>query len=144
MIATERGGQLAGSHPPGPRPARALGALPLGRHRRAGALPRLRRAAGGPVLVCVHGLDGSAANWAAIAPLLTSRFRVLAPDLAGHGLTRSARRSSSVAANQVLLHRFVEAVRAAPALLIGNSMGGMISLLEAAANPECGDRPDPG
>ena len=136
MIATERGGQLAGSHPPGPRPARALG----GHSRWAdidGPVHYLDFGgpAGGPVLVCVHGLDGSAVNWAAIAPLLTSRFRVLAPDLAGHGLTRSAGRSSSVAANQVLLHRFVEAVRAAPALLIGNSMGGMISLLEAAANP---------
>ena len=53
-------------------------------------------------------------NWAAIAPLLTGRYRLLAPDLAGHGLTRSAGRGTDVAANQVLLHRFIEAVPGSP------------------------------
>ncbi|MGH3120870.1 MAG: alpha/beta fold hydrolase, partial [Streptosporangiaceae bacterium] len=48
--------------------------------------------AGAPVIVAVHGLEGSAVNWSAIAPLLTDRYRVLAPDLAGHGFTRSAGR----------------------------------------------------
>jgi len=38
----------------------------------------------------VHGLEGCAVNWSALAPLLTDRYRVLAPDLAGHGFTRSA------------------------------------------------------
>jgi alpha/beta hydrolase fold len=46
----------------------------------------------GPGIVCVHGLGGSAVNWSAIAPLLTGRYRLLAPDLAGHGLTRPAAR----------------------------------------------------
>ena len=83
------------------------------------------------MLVCVHGLGGSAQNWAAIAPLLAGRFRLLAPDLAGHGLTRSQGRSTTVQANQRLLHRFIETVPGGPVLLMGNSMGGMISLLEA-------------
>ena len=48
--------------------------------------------AGAPVIVAVHGLEGSAVNWSALAPLLTDRYRVLAPDLAGHGFTRSAGR----------------------------------------------------
>jgi pimeloyl-ACP methyl ester carboxylesterase len=34
--------------------------------------------AGGPVIVCVHGLGGSAVNWTAVAPLLTGTCRVLA------------------------------------------------------------------
>jgi len=34
-----------------------------------------------------------------------------------------------------LLHRFLEAVCAGPVILFGNSMGGMISLLEASAAP---------
>jgi len=87
----------------------------------------------GPVIVCVHGLGGSAVNWSAIAPLLTDRCRVLAPDLAGHGLTRSAGRGTDVAANRGLLHRFIETVCDGPVILMGNSMGGMISLLEASA-----------
>jgi pimeloyl-ACP methyl ester carboxylesterase len=92
--------------------------------------------ADGPVIVCVHGLGGSSVNWAAIAPLLTHRYRILAPDLAGHGLTRSAGRGAGVAANRLLLHRFIESVPAGPVILMGNSMGGMISLLEAGAAPD--------
>jgi pimeloyl-ACP methyl ester carboxylesterase len=100
--------------------------------------------AGGPVIVCVHGLGGSAVNWAAIAPLLTDRYRLLAPDLAGHGLTQSAGRGADVTSNRALLHRFIESVPAIaagrtspakPVILMGNSMGGMISLLEATAAP---------
>jgi pimeloyl-ACP methyl ester carboxylesterase len=91
--------------------------------------------ADGPLIVCVHGLGGSAVNWAAVAPLLTDRYRLLGPDLAGHGLTRSAGRGTGVAANRVLLHRFIESVSAGPVILMGNSMGGMISLLEAGAAP---------
>jgi len=87
----------------------------------------------GPVIVCVHGLAGAAVNWSAIAPLLTGRCRVLAPDLAGHGLTRSAGRATDVQANTRLLDRFIEHVSDTPVILMGNSMGGMISLLEARA-----------
>jgi len=91
--------------------------------------------AGAPVIVAVHGLDGCAVNWSALAPLLTSRYRVLALDLAGHGLTRAAGRSTDVSANRSLLHAFIEAVAGGPVILMGNSMGGMISLLEASAAP---------
>ncbi len=91
--------------------------------------------AGAPVIVCVHGLDGCAVNWSALAPLLTSRYRVLAPDLAGHGLTRAAGRSTGVTANRSLLHDFIEAVAGGPVILMGNSMGGMISLMEASQAP---------
>jgi pimeloyl-ACP methyl ester carboxylesterase len=88
-----------------------------------------------PTVVCVHGLTGSAVNWSAIAPLLTGRCRLVAPDLAGHGLTRSAGRGTDVASNRVLLHRFIESVPAGPVILMGNSMGGMIALLEASFAP---------
>jgi pimeloyl-ACP methyl ester carboxylesterase len=89
-----------------------------------------------PMIVCVHGLGGSAVNWSALAPLLTDRYRVLAPDLAGHGLTRSGGRGTSVTANRDLLDRFIRSMSAGPVILMGNSMGGMISLLEVAYSPD--------
>jgi pimeloyl-ACP methyl ester carboxylesterase len=92
-------------------------------------------AAGGPTVVCVHGLAGSAVNWLAIAPLLAGTCRILAVDLPGHGLTPSQGRGTSVPAMHALLHQFIEAVPAAPVILFGNSMGGMISLLEASTVP---------
>jgi pimeloyl-ACP methyl ester carboxylesterase len=36
----------------------------------------------------------------------------------------------------VLLDRFVREVAGAPAILVGNSMGGMVSIMEAVANPD--------
>lgn len=89
----------------------------------------------GPAVVCVHGLAGAAVNWSAVAPLLAGRCRIFALDLPGHGLTRSLGRGTNVPAMRDLLHRFIEAVPGGPVLLIGNSMGGMLSLLEASTVP---------
>jgi pimeloyl-ACP methyl ester carboxylesterase len=90
----------------------------------------------GPLMVCVHGLGGSLVNWAAVAPTLSKTCRVLALDLAGFGRTRSHGRSTSVHANQQLLHRFLTEVCGDPVILVGNSMGGLISILQTAAHPE--------
>lgn len=92
--------------------------------------------ADGPMIVAVHGLGGSAWNWLAVAPLLTSRCRMVAIDLAGHGLTAAAGRPTTVQANRRLLDRFIREVIGAPVVLMGNSMGGLITLLESAASPE--------
>ena len=89
----------------------------------------------GPPVVCVHGLGGSHANWHDLGPLLAARHRVYAIDLAGHGRTPRAGRSASVVANRALLDRFLDEVVGEPAVLLGNSMGGTISLLEAAEAP---------
>jgi pimeloyl-ACP methyl ester carboxylesterase len=90
----------------------------------------------GPLVVCVHGLGGSHANWLAIAPVLARSSRVLALDLAGFGLTRGGLRKTTVQANGDLLHRFVSEVTGTPAILVGNSMGGTIVALETAAHPD--------
>jgi pimeloyl-ACP methyl ester carboxylesterase len=90
----------------------------------------------GPLVVCVHGLGGSHINWMALAPRLTKTCRVVALDLAGHGLTEPAGRRTDVHSNRRLLDRFLREVTGAPALLIGNSMGGLITLLEADRSPD--------
>lgn len=90
----------------------------------------------GPLVVCVHGLGGAAWNWSALAPLLTTDARVLAVDLAGHGHTLAAGRRTTVPANRRLLERFLREVAGEPVILVGNSMGGAISALQAAATPD--------
>jgi pimeloyl-ACP methyl ester carboxylesterase len=92
--------------------------------------------ADGPLLVMVHGLGGSAVNWAAIAPLLTQTCRVLALDLVGFGHTKAGTHSTSITANQGMLARFLREVAGGPAILVGNSMGGTIAILQAARHPE--------
>jgi pimeloyl-ACP methyl ester carboxylesterase len=90
-----------------------------------------------PVLVLVHGLGGSHLNWDVLAPHLTPHARVVALDLPGFGRSEPGDRRATVHENVAVLHRFLVEVVGEPAVLVGNSMGGMISVLEAA---RAGDR----
>jgi pimeloyl-ACP methyl ester carboxylesterase len=90
----------------------------------------------GPRMVCVHGLGGSALNWSAIGPRLAERCRVVALDLAGHGRSPGAGRSTGLRANRRLLDRFLREVAGTPVILVGNSMGGMLTILQAGRAPE--------
>jgi pimeloyl-ACP methyl ester carboxylesterase len=90
---------------------------------------------GGPPLVCVHGLSGSALNWIAVGPALAERHRVLALDLRGFGRTPMGA-GTRLGDNHRLLDRFLRVVVGRPAVVIGNSMGGLVAVLQAAAAPE--------
>ncbi|WP_104525804.1 alpha/beta fold hydrolase [Blastococcus atacamensis] len=92
--------------------------------------------ADGPVLVLVHGLGGSHLNWDLFAPLVREHARVLAVDLPGFGRSEPGTRTAGVAANVAVLHRFLDEVVGEPVVLVGNSMGGMISVLETGEHPE--------
>ncbi len=89
-----------------------------------------------PPFVFVHGLGGSHLNWCEIGPQLAAGRRAVALDLHGFGLTPGNRRTSAVRANVRLLDRFVREICGTPVILVGNSMGGMISVLQAAAAPD--------
>lgn len=88
-----------------------------------------------PPIVMVHGLGGSHLNWVHIARPLTKRNRVIAIDLPGFGLSPAAGRATSIEANTKLLDRFINEIIGEPVILMGNSMGGAITILQAAANP---------
>jgi pimeloyl-ACP methyl ester carboxylesterase len=90
-----------------------------------------------PTLVLVHGLGGSHLNWDLLAPHLTPHARVVALDLPGFGRSEPGDRRATVHANVDVLDRFLTDVVGGPAVLVGNSMGGMISILAAA---RAGDR----
>jgi pimeloyl-ACP methyl ester carboxylesterase len=88
-----------------------------------------------PPVVLVHGLGGSHLDWVLAASALATQRRVLALDLPGFGLTPAAGRLATVQASAALLGRFVREVAGAPAVLVGNSMGGTVSMLQARADP---------
>jgi pimeloyl-ACP methyl ester carboxylesterase len=89
-----------------------------------------------PAIVLVHGLGGSYLNWALLGPRLTVHARVYAVDLPGFGLSHPAGRRGTVTANAGVLGTFLDRVVGGPAVLVGNSMGGMISMIYAAARPD--------
>lgn len=88
---------------------------------------------GTPILM-VHGLGGSAVNWDAVGPALGDLGHSVALDLPGFGL--------SPPGPDWELRTHASAVRSiirqlgAPAVLIGNSMGGLVSEMVAVAAPE--------
>ena len=89
-----------------------------------------------PPIVFVHGLGGSHLNWCLLGPHLAAGRRAVALDLHGFGLTPGLRANSTVQANARLLDRFIREVVGTPVILVGNSMGGLISILETAAHPD--------
>jgi pimeloyl-ACP methyl ester carboxylesterase len=89
----------------------------------------------GPAIVLVHGLGGSHLNWLTVGPALALRGRVVAPDLPGFGRSGRSPRGTSVEVMGTALAKFIDAVSTEPVHLVGNSMGGMLSILEANARP---------
>jgi pimeloyl-ACP methyl ester carboxylesterase len=89
----------------------------------------------GKPLLMVHGLGGSAINWMAVGPEIARNYHALALDLAGFGQTPLFRRLAAVGSNAALVHEFIEKVIGEPVVIMGNSMGGHIAVLEAAVHP---------
>lgn len=90
----------------------------------------------GPPIVLVHGLGGSHVNWISVGPGLAEIGHVVAIDLVGFGKTPPEGRSTEVLDNRDLLVAFLREHVEGPAVLIGNSMGGFISLLVSAKHPD--------
>jgi len=89
----------------------------------------------GNVMLLVHGLGGSHLNWLSVAPQLAAHHRVYALDLPGFGRSPLAGRRSSIAANLDLLNRAIARLSDGPVVLMGNSMGGLLSIGVAAVHP---------
>jgi pimeloyl-ACP methyl ester carboxylesterase len=89
----------------------------------------------GPPIVLVHGLGGSHVNWCAVAAGLARRHRVFALDLPGFGRTPLAGRSTRLDDNAALIAQFIGHVAGGRATLVGNSMGGLLSMMTAAKYP---------
>lgn len=97
-------------------------------------------AAGQPTGGCepalyVHGLGGSSQNWTDMAWLVAGRLDGLAIDLPGFGRSDPAPRYT-VDAFAARLIRVIEATGRGPVHLVGNSLGGAISVKVAASRPD--------
>jgi pimeloyl-ACP methyl ester carboxylesterase len=90
----------------------------------------------GPTMLLVHGLGGSHVNWLSVAPRLAEDHRVYAVDLPGFGFSPSAGRRSTVPANARLIASLIDRLASEPVILVGNSMGGLISLGVAVVHPD--------
>jgi magnesium chelatase accessory protein len=82
---------------------------------------------GAPDLLLLHGTAAATHSWRDLAPLLAGRFRVIAPDLPGHGFTDlppASRLSLPGMAGAVAA--LLAALGAKPVLAVGHSAGAAI------------------
>jgi pimeloyl-ACP methyl ester carboxylesterase len=92
----------------------------------------------------VHGLGGASTNWTDLAALLAVRFDGWAVDLPGFGHSRPPRRARySIRGHVRAVVDVLEHVRdepgegaGRPVHLVGNSLGGLVSVLVASRRPD--------
>lgn len=98
---------------------------------------RAEGAVDGPTHLLIHGLGGSGTNWLEVMGGLARTGPVIAPDLPGFGRTEPPRPGSSrIRANLGFLKAFIGRVGTPELVVHGNSMGGMLATMLAAARPD--------
>lgn len=81
-----------------------------------------------PVALLLHGTGASTHSWRDLAPQLAARFRVLAPDLPGHGFTTTPpARGLTLPGMARALAALLAAAGAPPAVVVGHSAGAAVA-----------------
>lgn len=86
-------------------------------------------------VVLVHGLGGQHTNWLDVAEGLGRFGRVVSLDLPGFGLSPPLE-THDLDQFATVVTEMIESLDSGPALLIGNSMGGLVSEIAASERPD--------
>ena len=89
-------------------------------------------------VVFVHGYTGNSRNWALTVPALREQFRTISVDLRGHGLSEKPASEYDYALEVMAsdVYELLKALDVAECVLVGHSMGGMVSQLLVLEHPE--------
>ncbi len=93
----------------------------------------------GPLIVLVHGITGSSAQWIPVMDVLRDRYTLFAPDLLGHGQSAKPRGDYSLGAYASGIRDLLIGLDMDRATVVGHSLGGGIAMQLAYQYPErCG------
>jgi pimeloyl-ACP methyl ester carboxylesterase len=87
-----------------------------------------REAGSGPNLVLIHGMINSSRHWEGVAERLSDRYRVIAPDLIGHGDSATPRGDYSLGAHAASIRDLLAAIGVDRATIVGHSLGGGVAM----------------
>jgi 3-oxoadipate enol-lactonase len=90
----------------------------------------------GEPLLLLHGLGSSSDDWLLQIPTFSNRWRVIAPDLRGHGRTPLPDTTLTIEQMAADMAELLERLDARPAHVLGLSMGGCVALALALARPD--------
>ncbi len=90
----------------------------------------------GTPLLLVHGLGSSTLDWEKQIPALAARYRVIVPDVRGHGRSDKPRERYSIAGFSADLIALIEHLNLGPTHYVGLSMGGMIGFQLGVDQPQ--------
>ena len=82
----------------------------------------------GEAILLIHGMGGSSKTWSEVIPLLATKYRVIAPDLLGHGQSDKPRGDYSVGAFAVLLRDLLDELGVSRVTVVGHSLGGGVAM----------------
>ena len=103
----------------------------------SGGRLRVARWGSGPVPVLgIHGITASSVSLLPVARRLAGRCTVLAPDLRGRGASADLPGPFGMQAHAADCARVLEELAGQPALVVGESMGGFVAVVLAAARPD--------
>ena len=94
----------------------------------------------GEVVLLLHGIAGSSNTWRPLVGPLSRHFRVVAPDLLGHGDSTKPRTDYSLGAFASGLRDLLVALRVDRATIVGQSLGGGIAMQFAYQFPRSTQR----
>ncbi|SPJ23122.1 alpha/beta fold hydrolase BchO [Palleronia abyssalis] len=90
----------------------------------------------GPVLLLLHGTGGATHSWRDLMPDLARDYRVVAPDLPGHGFTAlGSRHRSSLPAMAEDTWHLCNTMGVQPDVIVGHSAGAAIAFAMAQSRP---------
>lgn len=90
----------------------------------------------GEVILLLHGIAGSSRTWRSLIRPLSRNYRVIAPDLLGHGDSTKPRSDYSLGALSVLVRDILDQLGVTRATVVGHSLGGGIAMQFAYQHPE--------
>jgi pimeloyl-ACP methyl ester carboxylesterase len=82
----------------------------------------------GPTVVLIHGMINSSRHWQAVAERLASDYRVVAPDLIGHGDSATPRGDHSLGAHAAGIRDLLTTIGVERATIVGHSLGGGVAM----------------